>query len=265
MSRIRHFLKRLTLPTITNRAELVRYIILVNVFGLVIALALDVTQQLLFFTTWATAVRSWVLTVLAVGVIATPVALVFGLAQRDLQRAKQELEILSRTDSLTGLANRRALMEAGEADSSQALILVIVDVDRFKSVNDRYGHRAGDTVLRTVGRIMAAHLEKHGLVGRLGGEEFALISSETALGPVVQALDRLLKAVAQTPVVSSGAVIHVTLSAGIAIRDPSEPFEKLYSEADSALYRAKHAGRNQIALSGRARDSVPATDCMTFQ
>jgi diguanylate cyclase (GGDEF)-like protein len=258
MSPVRSFLTRLTKPTIASRRGLVRYVVFVTLFGLVAALAIDVAQQLMFFTTWATALRSWAVTVAAVTVIATPIATIFARAQWELQRAKNALEDLSRTDPLTGLPNRRALMEASEATTSQTMVLVIADVDRFKAVNDTYGHRAGDAVLQTVGRIMTQHLAGYGLVGRLGGEEFALISSNASLEQIVAALRDLLQAIETTPFVSPGGAVRITMSAGVAIRHPSEPFERLYSEADEALYLAKRSGRNRIELSARAREALPA-------
>jgi diguanylate cyclase (GGDEF)-like protein len=258
MSRLRSFLNRLTMPTISSKKEFVRYVLLVNAFGLVVAFAIDITQQLLFFTTWAAALRSWALTFVAVAAIATPVAMVFARAQRDVQSAKRALEDLSRTDPLTGLPNRRALTEAGEAPRSQAMVLVIADVDRFKAVNDTYGHRAGDAVLQTVGQIMTTHLAEYGLVGRLGGEEFALISSNASLEQIVTALGALLRAIEATPFVTPGGAVRITMSAGIAVRDPSEPFDRLYSEADDALYLAKRSGRNKIQLSPRAREALPS-------
>ncbi len=245
------------MPTISSRREFVHYVLLVNAFGLVVALGIDVTQQLLFFTTWPAALRSWALTVVAVAVIATPVAVVFARAQRELQCAKKALEDLSRTDPLTGLPNRRALMEAGEAPSPQAMVLVIADVDRFKAVNDTYGHRAGDAVLQAVGRIMTAHLAGYGPVARLGGEEFALISVNAPLGQIIPALAELLRVVETTPFVTPGGVVQITMSSGVAIREPSDAFERLYSEADEALYLAKRSGRNRIKLSARARGALP--------
>jgi diguanylate cyclase (GGDEF)-like protein len=256
MAYLRTFLTRLTMPTISSRREFVRYVLLVNAFGLIVAFAIDITQQLVFFTTWAAALRSWALTFIAVIVIATPVAMVFARAQRDVQRAKKALEDLSRTDPLTDLPNRRALMEAGEASTSQTMALVIADIDRFKAVNDTYGHRAGDAVLLTVGRIMTAHLAGYGLVGRLGGEEFALIASDCSVEQIIPALGDLLRAIETTPFVTPGGVVRITMSAGIAIRDPFEAFERLYAEADEALYQAKRSGRNRIQLSARARKAL---------
>ena len=129
MYTLRHLIQKLTMPTITSSRELVRYVLLVNLFALVIALSVDVTTQLVFFTSWAAVVRTCVITVLTVGVIATPVALVFGRAQRELQTAKRRLEEISRTDPLTGLSNRHATLEASEAHAHQTMVMVIDESD----------------------------------------------------------------------------------------------------------------------------------------
>ena len=93
------------------------------------------------------------------------------------------------------------------------MVLVIADVDRFKTVNDTYGHRAGDAVLQTVGRIMTQHLARYGLVGRLGGEEFALISSNASPEQIIPALRNLLRATETTPFVTPAGAFGITMSA----------------------------------------------------
>lgn len=256
MSDKRNFLTRITMPRITNSSELARYVLLVNVFALAVALAVDVTQQLLFFTTWSAAIRSWTVTVFAVAVIATPVAMVFARAQRELQLTQQALERLSRTDQLTGLANRRALMEAGDARPPQGMVLVIADIDHFKTVNDTHGHRAGDAVLQAVAGIMTKQLAGYGLVGRLGGEEFALVSSKGSVDEILTALDELQRTIARTPIVTPTGAVQVTISAGVATGPRSGTFDKLYSDADEALYLAKSSGRNRISLSPDATEML---------
>jgi diguanylate cyclase (GGDEF)-like protein len=178
--------------------------LLVNLFALIVALSVDLTTQLVFFTSWAALVRTFATTVATVAVIATPVALVFGRAQRELQIAKRRLEEISRTDPLTGLPKRWALLEASEAPALQTMVLVIVDIDRFKLVNDKHGHRTSDLVLQMIGNTMATHLSDFGLVGRLGSEEFALISSHTPVERVVAAIGDLLRTLARTPINHAG-------------------------------------------------------------
>jgi diguanylate cyclase (GGDEF)-like protein len=170
-------------------------------------------------------------------------------------QAERDNEQWARQDMLTGLPNRRALIKANEALASQAALLVLIDIDHFKAVNDTYGHQVGDAVLQAVGRMLAGHLTQYGLVARFGGEEFALLSPTASVEQLLPALGDLLKTVERTPIVAAQATVRLTLSAGVAAREALEPFEQAYSEADAALYQAKRAGRNRIRLSARIRDA----------
>jgi diguanylate cyclase (GGDEF)-like protein len=232
--------------SITNESELSTYIISVTGICIAIALSVDVTNQLVFFVDWATCLRSWSITAILVLALALPISRTIGKSHLALYRAKLLADRLSRTDQLTGLPNRRALMEAVHAAQSHVLALVIVDIDRFKRVNDTHGHLAGDAVIRAVGEIMAEELGQTGQVARVGGEEFALlsvgISSESLASKVAAFRDR----VSSTPIVSNRLGVRVTISAGVAMQREGETFDQLYSAADQALYAAKSSGRNRI-------------------
>jgi diguanylate cyclase (GGDEF)-like protein len=258
MSALRNLIQRLTMPTITSREEHVRYVALVTLFALTVALAADISNQLVFFTSWAAVARTFVVTTLTVGVIAIPVSYIFGRAQRELQEAKRRLEQISRTDPLTGLPNRRALIAASDFPGVQPMVLVIADIDQFNAIDGSHDHRAGDLVLQMLGKTMLAHLSDYGLVGHMRGEEFALISSSTSVEQIVRAVGDLLRAVERTPIITPGGAVQVTMSAGIAVRGPSDTFEMLYGDADRALFDAKRMGRSRIKLAGGAEDSVPA-------
>jgi diguanylate cyclase (GGDEF)-like protein len=171
-----------------------------------------------------------------------------GRANLRLHEAMVELELLSRTDPLPGLPNRRALLNEAERTTATVLVLVIFDIDHFKRVNDTFGHRAGDVVLQIVGQTIPSELDGFGMVGRIGGEEFALICRESAPAMLVSALYRLRDRLAQTPIVAAGQAVTVTISAGAAIRN-DEALDALYARADQALYRAKATGRNRVCLS----------------
>ncbi|WP_158815137.1 GGDEF domain-containing protein [Methylocapsa sp. S129] len=158
-------------------------------------------------------------------------------------------EKLSRTDQLTGLPNRRALMEVVYTAKLKTLALVIIDIDRFKRVNDTHGHLAGDAVIRSVGQMMAADFSEIGHVARVGGEEFALLSSGVSAESLTAKLMAFCERVGSTPVLINGLAVRVTISAGIALRRKSETFDQLYSAADRALYAAKASGRNRVRLS----------------
>jgi|ERR1700722_16153667 len=246
---------RLTLLTrhlrvsITSERDLVRYMASVTAVCVAIALTADVINQLTFFVDWATCLRSWTITVAVVLVLAIPITRAIGRAHLELYRAKLLAEELGRTDQLTGLPNRRALMDKVHAKGVENLALVIVDIDRFKRVNDTYGHLAGDAVIQSVGRTMAAELGAFGMVARIGGEEFALGSSAASAESFASKLIAFRDRVSSTPILVAGAAVRVTISAGVAMQREGDSFERLFSEADRALYAAKACGRNRIRFS----------------
>ncbi|WP_238193800.1 GGDEF domain-containing protein [Methylobacterium frigidaeris] len=216
------------------------YTVRTTSFCISVALALDIIQQLVFFQDWPSAFRSWVITVLVVVVVAAPATRAIGKAHLTLFQASQ-------TDPLTGLLNRRALLE-GVEDRSTLMALLIVDIDHFKSVNDRHGHLVGDHVIRAVADIMQRELGAIGRIGRLGGEEFALISNDCDEDGLLRQLEIFRETIARTAVHVGSTIVSITISAGVATRRPNQSFQALYVEADQALYRAKTAGRNRIVV-----------------
>jgi diguanylate cyclase (GGDEF)-like protein len=233
-------------PTIRNERELVRYVALVTAFALAFALAVDVVNQLAFFVDWARCLRSWSVTTVVCLVVATPIAYSIGHTNLELFRAKELADALGRTDSLTGLSNRRALIEDAESSLAEVLALTIFDIDRFKSVNDAYGHLVGDAAIRAVGRMMQEELGALGLIARVGGEEFALLTSRASLEDMVEGLLAFRDRLRATPILIGDVTLRVTVSAGVALRENGDGFDRLYGLADRALYEAKAAGRNQF-------------------
>ena len=197
-------------PRVTSRRGLRRYVAHASFLSVVAALAVDVPQQLVFFVDWDAAIRSWALTVLVALGIAVPILHWIGRAKLELFEAKQSLETLSRTDSLTGLPNRRALLENAERPGVTMMALAILDLDHFKRINDTHGHRVGDAVLRGLAPILRAELEPCGMVGRLGGEEFALVARVHDPAVLLDHLDRLRRRLAAQPVVALGVVESVS-------------------------------------------------------
>ena len=242
----RDLLGQLLRPVIRDARELARVAVRITLFTLALALAADVVNQLVFFVDWETCLRSWSITVTICVVVAAPISYAIGSAHLELYRAKLAAEVLSRTDSLTDLPNRRALIEMTEASLPRVLALTIFDIDRFKAVNDTYGHLAGDAAIRSVAQMMAQDLGDLGCVARVGGEEFAVL----ALGATTDELARRLVAfrdrLRATPILVGDFTIRVTVSGGVALRDNEQTFDQLYSEADRALYEAKFSGRNRI-------------------
>ncbi len=255
-----HLLLQIFRPTIRDQEELAAFILRTCVISAGVALAVDVINQLVFFESWEASLRSWGVTVVLAAAIAFPVSRAIGKAHLAVVRSRAEVETLSRTDELTGLLNRRALMEMAATQPPETMVLVIADIDRFKRVNDNHGHMAGDAVIRMVSRIAAAELGDLGALGRFGGEEFALLTSDVSPALLVLRLENLRTRIALTPVIAEGgAAIHVTISAGVAIRGAGRDFNALYADADRALYDAKATGRNRISYSPLFADTCGAT------
>lgn len=176
------------------------------------------------------------------------------------ERSEQQLALAARTDFLTGLKNRLGFSEAFTRERKRAqrngsdLAMVIIDLDHFKRINDRFGHEAGDAVLRHVANTLAQRLRDSDVLGRLGGEEFGALLVDTDLSKATAVAQALCDTVARTPLRHRGAEIPVTLSAGIAdLEHGGDNLESLLSAADARLYRAKHSGRNQVV--GAAPDT----------
>ena len=171
----------------------------------------------------------------------------------ELADQAETLEKLACVDGLTGLNNRRNFLALAASEWSRfkrygrPLALLMVDIDLFKSVNDKHGHDAGDLVIRTVTDILQKHKRGSDIAGRLGGEEFAVILPEATLESALAAAERIRHLVADEQVVLAGKRIAVTISVGVGIcRTDMSGFEELLKEADIALYEAKRAGRNRV-------------------
>jgi diguanylate cyclase (GGDEF)-like protein len=166
----------------------------------------------------------------------------------------------SRLDALTGIANRRGLEEILDSEIERArrfghqLGAVILDLDHFKQTNDRYGHSAGDLLLREVGRLLAASARRGDTVARLGGEEFVVLLPETDLDGAHLLAERLRREVERHRV----GALRMTASFGVAALLPDDGADSLLAAADSALYRAKENGRNRVENAPRGDESAAA-------
>jgi diguanylate cyclase (GGDEF)-like protein len=172
-------------------------------------------------------------------------AVVAGTVIRDLARARAEFEHLSRTDSLTGLANRRAFNDALTRVEGQGS-LAIIDIDRFKRVNDRFGHQAGDDAIRTIASVLCRVFGEGPFVARLGGEEFGVILQRGSLEERLAVFEQVRAAVAQETWACVDRTVSVTISVGVAEFQPGRRAEGVYAAADRALYLAKGQGRDQV-------------------
>jgi diguanylate cyclase (GGDEF)-like protein len=183
-----------------------------------------------------------------------------------MQRAGAESRRLAHTDPLTGLLNRRAFEAAKSAElararrTGQALAVVMIDVDCFKSLNDRHGHAAGDGVLRRLGQEVTAALRLTDIAARIGGDEFCLVLAATG-AEATQIAERVRGLVSQA---RGPGDVHATVSLGVsALDDDESSLDDAIARADQALYLAKQQGRNQVrcALGAAATMQREAANC----
>ncbi len=173
----------------------------------------------------------------------------------DLSAANDRLTQLAQIDMLTGCANRRHLLERADemimlaARHDIPLSLAVLDLDNFKSINDVWGHPGGDAVLAAAGRLLQQHVRSTDLLGRIGGEEFALLMPHTTIEGARLLADRVRQALSETVVDVDAGAICVTASFGVAELQASEHYDGLYARADAALYMAKRLGRNRVEIS----------------
>ena len=211
---------------------------------------------LLFWGGFALRLEPDMLTLIA----AAPVMVVFPLSigminfslSRRLIQQREELAIISRTDGLTQLYNRRYWEESVFREyerhkrSGSPLSLIMIDIDHFKQVNDEYGHVAGDQMIREISDLFAEAVRQSDVVGRYGGEEFGLLLPDTGIKGALRFAERLRLAVQTLTVKPYG--FHCTISLGVAEVDSAiKQYRQLIEHADKALYVAKRSGRN-IAL-----------------
>lgn len=182
-------------------------------------------------------------------------------AVQDITRFKslqQELELRAHIDYLTGIPNRRYFMELAEHELARAqrygneVAIFMLDVDFFKQVNDEHGHKAGDKVLREIAHIMRSVLREVDVLGRIGGEEFAIVLPQTGRQMAAEVAERLREQVAGGKMMlDSGVMLNVTLSIGVAMMTPLRgDLDSLMGQADKGLYEAKAGGRNKVVFNG---------------
>ena len=176
----------------------------------------------------------------------------------DLRTQRDRFHALSQLDPLTGLYNRRAfqqlLQQAAERafQQEEALVLVLLDLDYFKQLNDRHGHAVGDAVLTAVGSTLRQVSRGRSFAARIGGEEFAWVLPDCTPEQALSQCEVLRAALRQWPAAASVGAVSVSASMGVALvpRDDERPAERAYRAADAALYQAKAAGRDRVHLAG---------------
>lgn len=187
------------------------------------------------------------------------------VTQHRLVQAQEALRREASRDGLTALWNRKAILDILEREllrsdrHGDSVGLIMADVDHFKAVNDSRGHVAGDLVLRIIASEIAAVVRPYDSVGRYGGEEFLIVAPDCGFAETWELAERVRNAVAKSSIMVGGAPVVVSLSLGIAIGSSAADSESLLQAADTALYQAKHAGRNRVEPGlGRPDHAAPS-------
>ncbi len=172
------------------------------------------------------------------------------LMTHQLKFSKDEAERMARIDDLTCLFNRRAFYEYGEVLANNSLrgkdelAMILMDIDNFKTINDRYGHAAGDAALKQIGQILLQRLRKSDIFARIGGEEFGMLLPLTPLGKAAQLAEELRQVIANTPITYGNDSFTITASFGVTsgVCD----IDTLVRQADLTMYQSKDSGRNAV-------------------
>lgn len=181
----------------------------------------------------------------------TMLAMLLNVHSHSIQRTEHHLQTLAETDNLTGLPNRRGLLNlAGELheqaiQNQSAPAAILIDVDHFKTINDLYGHSFGDSVLKEIATGMGTQVRDQDALARWGGEEFLVLLHEANLDLALTVAERIRRTVAELVFPVDGETFGVTITAGITLWQQGESFEDCIERADEALYHGKTSGRNR--------------------
>ncbi|BDM63064.1 GGDEF domain-containing protein [Shewanella sp. NFH-SH190041] len=168
---------------------------------------------------------------------------------------EQQLRTLSETDALTGLYNRRRMLDTlrqllhDSKKQRRLAALLILDIDLFKKINDKYGHQVGDTVLEQICEELKRQLRDGDIAARIGGEEFAILLPHSRLDEATLVAERIRCAIAKRQISAAGSQFHITVSIGLTQLSEDDNCSSALTRADAALYRAKAAGRNRVEQS----------------
>jgi diguanylate cyclase (GGDEF)-like protein len=229
------------------------------------AAALLLASVEIFDTTHALAPLSinWFAVIHFVGLVYSVGAAIFVIAMLK-QRAELAHRTVALTDALTGLLNRRGFMEAAQRiltnrkAGALPVSLLLFDLDRFKSINDRFGHVSGDAVLHLFAQVLSNKLRRTDIIGRLGGEEFAVVLPDCDARMALGRASRVRTAFQDRAKYVDGIQVDATVSAGVAtFSENALNVNEMIASADRALYQAKAAGRNRVMLARSQESSGP--------
>lgn len=196
--------------------------------------------------------------VMALFVILAYFMFIYSWAAKQSEKRLKELsslwENLASKDMLTGLYNRRAMTDFLSEEVSRVnrgdktFTLAMIDIDKFKSINDTYGHQAGDEVIKSISQIMSGHFRHHDMIARWGGEEFVIAFPETSIQSAASISDSLRKKIVATIILADGHDIQITVTIGLSSYKHEAGLDACINDADQALYFGKEAGRNQVIV-----------------
>lgn len=189
--------------------------------------------------------------------VAAPIAYGVGLRLQEIYRLNDRLEHALHHDLLTGVCTRTSFHDQAARLGPVPCAVIVADIDHFKGFNDRFGHPAGDEALRHVAAILASNCRQDDIIARFGGEEFVLVLRDTTLEHGFGAARRLCQCIREHPIRIGARGLHVTASFGVSALPPGGVIETAIQQADRALYRAKHAGRDRACLFDAAADAGP--------
>lgn len=213
-----------------------------------LAMVADSAMQLLAFHGWLSLLRGWVITIFVTALVAYPVGFYVGMTRLEHHRTKTKLIEQSLADSLTGLRNRASLPIDYDATPESSRLLILLSLDRFKTVNDRYGHVVGDRVLIRAARLIAEELANLGHIYRTDGTEFTVLATGCTIAEAKAQVLALLARFESTNFGTLEKSVCVTASAGIAEAPAETTFAQAFAAADTALEAAKAAGRSRVCL-----------------
>ncbi len=189
--------------------------------------------------------------------LTTPLAYAVGQRLQSAHQLSRRLEHALHHDLLTGVCTRISFHDRAARLGPVPCAVILADIDHFKGFNDHYGHQAGDQALRQFAAIIASNCRHDDIVARFGGEEFVLVLRNTTPEDGLAAARRLCQRTRASPVVIDGQARCLTASFGVALLPPGGEIELAIQQADRALYRAKHDGRDRACLHDPDQDAAP--------
>ncbi len=241
------------LPGWVKKLGPVKLLLLLTISASILSFSISILLRLLIdgYIVWRA-----MLFPLAVPILLTPfIGYFFVTLLFELDKTKNQLTVLSMTDDLTGLFNRRYFLVQAQKELTRAqrygqeFSMLFIDLDDFKMINDRYGHPAGDKILRMVGSVCMDELREVDVLSRYGGDEFAILTPGLQTSQAVQYADRLRKLLAETKTLYHGHVLRTAVSIGVVTWTPAiSDMEGLIYLMDRAMYAAKNGGKNKTRV-----------------